>query len=66
MAIVTRLVPMLKVSKKLKQLEKNGLHKIDYRFYQEARHEVLNEINKEEVYEDIIQWIERTLNTVEG
>lgn len=54
------------VKKAIKQLEKNGLHKIEYRFYQDARHEVLNEINKEEVYEDIIQWIERTLNTVEG
>lgn len=36
---------------------KAGLRKIESKFYPEARHEILNETNKEEVYNDIYNWI---------
>ena len=39
--------------------KKAGIKDISYKFYQNARHEVLNEINKEEVYEDIIAWTQK-------
>jgi alpha-beta hydrolase superfamily lysophospholipase len=36
-----------------------GLTKVEYTFYPEGRHEMLNESNREEVYADVVQWIER-------
>lgn len=45
----------------IKQFEKNGLQQITYRFYRGARHEVLNELNKEEVYHDVYTWIKQIL-----
>lgn len=37
---------------------KAGMKEIQHRIYPLCRHEILNEINKEEVYEDVVQWIE--------
>lgn len=34
-----------------------GIKDITYKLYEDGRHEMLNEINKHEVYEDIINWI---------
>lgn len=34
-----------------------GIKNIDYHFYQDARHELLHELNKEEVIEDIKSWL---------
>lgn len=34
-----------------------GIKDIKYKFYKDARHEMLNEINKEEVYNDVIHWL---------
>lgn len=42
----------------IKQFKKCGIDQIDYRFYKEGRHELLNELNKQEVIDDIIQWLE--------
>lgn len=38
-----------------------GLRDVTYRFYQSARHEILNETNKIDVYQDIFEWIEKRL-----
>ena len=35
-----------------------GMEKVTCRIYPLCRHEILNEINKTEIYEDIGQWIE--------
>jgi alpha-beta hydrolase superfamily lysophospholipase len=37
--------------------EKAGLYDISHDFYQEGRHEMLNEINREEVRERLLAWI---------
>ncbi len=37
--------------------EKAGMTAVSVRIYPLARHEILNEINKEEIYEDVAQWI---------
>lgn len=37
--------------------KKAGMTDVSLRLYPLGRHEILNEINKEEVYEDIAQWI---------
>ena len=43
---------------KLKQaLLKSGIQNIDMLLYPEARHETLNEINRNEVYSDVFNWI---------
>lgn len=34
-----------------------GVKDLELKLYPDARHEILNEINKQEVYEDILQWI---------
>jgi len=38
--------------------KKNGLTDVTQKFYHEARHEILNETNREEVTKDIISWLE--------
>lgn len=38
-------------------LRKNGVTDVEIKFYHDARHEILNEINKEDVYNDIVEWI---------
>lgn len=39
--------------------KKAGIRDVDYKFYPEVRHEILNDINKEEVYRDIIEWLDK-------
>ncbi|ABW17653.1 alpha/beta hydrolase [Alkaliphilus oremlandii] len=43
---------------KVCEIYKNmGIKNITYKLYPEGRHEMLNEINRKEVYEDVIHWI---------
>ncbi len=37
--------------------QKAGMEKVTHRIYPLCRHEILNEINKEEIYKDIVRWI---------
>lgn len=34
-----------------------GLQEVSYKLYEGARHEILNELNKDEVAQDVIEWI---------
>ena len=48
--------------KKTFEIYKNaGIKDIEIKLYPEARHEMLNEINKEDVYNDVIQWFNKKL-----
>lgn len=38
-----------------------GMTDVSVRIYPLCRHEILNEINKEEIFEDIVQWIEKKI-----
>ncbi|MGM7723935.1 alpha/beta hydrolase [uncultured Metabacillus sp.] len=49
------------VMRVIRQFQEHGIKKIDYTFYQQGRHEMLNETNRGEVIADIIQWIEKKL-----
>jgi len=40
---------------------KAGMEDVSVRIYPLCRHEILNEINKEEIYEDVLKWIEKNL-----
>lgn len=39
--------------------KKNGLEKVDAKFYEDARHELLNETNHAEIEQDVLDWIEK-------
>ena len=41
---------------------KVGMKKVDVKLYPQARHEVHNELNKEEVWDDVRNWIFRVIN----
>lgn len=51
------------VLKAFKSLKKAGIEDVTYHFYEGARHELLNETNREEVTKDIIKWIQEKLST---
>lgn len=38
-----------------------GMQKVDVKLYPLCRHEILNEINKEEVFADIANWTESNI-----
>ena len=38
-----------------------GLHDVTIRLYPDGRHEMLNEINKDKVYQDILNWLNSKL-----
>ena len=42
-------------------LDKAGLQDVTMRLYAEGRHEMLNELNKEEAMNDLLQWVEEKL-----
>ncbi|HKT51408.1 MAG TPA: hypothetical protein VJV96_13990, partial [Candidatus Angelobacter sp.] len=45
----------------LAQYRAAGL-RVEHKFYPEARHELLNEINREEVTSDLMGWMKRVLS----
>lgn len=48
------------VQKLYSEYKNLGIKNVDITVYKEARHELLNELNKEEVYNDILNFLERT------
>lgn len=42
---------------------RSRLHRVDYRLYPEGRHEMLNEINRDEVVDDLIDWLKEQLGS---
>ncbi len=49
------------VSKLYEEYKALGLSDLDIKLYPEARHEILNEINKDEVYADFLEFIKRVV-----
>lgn len=49
-----------------KKYRKAGLTNVEYRIYTDARHELINELNKEEVYKDLTDWLEDVLEGLNG
>jgi alpha-beta hydrolase superfamily lysophospholipase len=46
------------VSKLINTFEKAGMEDITSKFYKDGRHEMLNELNRKEVFTDVIHWVE--------
>lgn len=49
------------VRKAAAEFEAAGMQKVDCRIYPLCRHEILNEINRQEVFEDALEWIEKNI-----
>nr|WP_148347912.1 alpha/beta hydrolase [Bacillus rubiinfantis] len=49
------------VLKTYQAFQQAGIEDVSYKFFEDARHELLNELNKDEVQADIIQWIKNIL-----
>lgn len=49
------------VSQVYNSLKKNGIADIELSLYKDGRHEMLNETNREEVYRDVIAWMDSHL-----
>lgn len=45
------------VLKTFQAYKAEGMQNVDYKFYEDARHELLNETNRDEVHTDVIHWI---------
>lgn len=45
-----------------KNLKKTGHKNVSMKLYEDARHEILNEINRDEVYKDIIEWLDKNVD----
>ena len=43
-----------------------GLENISLKLYEGGRHELLNETNRDEVMQDIYQWLEKTVSVQAG
>ena len=49
------------VEKQKEMYETHGLKEVSLVLYPEGRHEMLNEINRDEVIEDIVRWLNKIL-----
>ena len=47
------------IRRMVEEFRKHGMEKVDLRIYPLCRHEILNEINNQEVYEDVAAWVEK-------
>ena len=46
----------------MRKLERAGLKQVDIRLFKDARHELLNETNRDEVYYVIFNWLNKRLD----
>jgi len=42
----------------INRYEKYSITDVTFKFYEDARHEIFNEINREEVFKDVINWLD--------
>ena len=47
------------VNKVAKQLRDAGVKQVDVKLYPDGRHEMFNELNREEVWQDVAAWVEK-------
>ncbi len=50
------------IEKLYKKYKKAGIINVKSKLYTDARHEIINETNKGEVYQDIVDWIRQNIN----
>ena len=47
------------VQKVAEQLRKAGVKQVDVKLYPDARHEMFNELNRQEVWQDVAEWVNK-------
>lgn len=47
------------ITKLYNLLKKHNIKDFEFKLYKDGRHEMLNEINKEEVYDDVLIWLDK-------
>jgi alpha-beta hydrolase superfamily lysophospholipase len=47
------------VRKLVRNYQRLGLKDLTYKLYQDGRHEMLNEINRDEVTKDLLNWLDQ-------
>lgn len=47
------------VEKLVETYKKFNIHDVTYKLYKDGRHEILNELNKDEVMKDILEWLRK-------
>ena len=45
----------------IERYQNYGIKDLTYKIYEDARHEVFNEINRNEVFKDVIDWLDSHL-----
>ena len=43
-----------------------GIRKVDLKLYPGDRHEILNETDREQVYEDLYRWLDEITDQIQG
>ena len=51
----------VQVAKVYSMFIRDGMRDVFYKFYKDGRHEMLNETNRDEVYNDILNWLFKKL-----
>jgi alpha-beta hydrolase superfamily lysophospholipase len=46
------------IAKLIDEYRSLGIKDVEYKFYKDGRHEMLNEINRDEVMQDVINWLD--------
>jgi alpha-beta hydrolase superfamily lysophospholipase len=54
------------IHRAVQSLEQVGCHNIQVKLYPEGRHEMLNEINRQEVFGDVLTWLNKQIKTYYG
>jgi alpha-beta hydrolase superfamily lysophospholipase len=49
------------VTKLFQRFIKTGIKNVEFKLYPEGRHEMLNELNKDEVYNDVLNWLNKQI-----
>ena len=49
------------VEQAAEEFKKHGMKRVDCKIYPLCRHEIHNEINRQEVYDDVVNWIENVI-----
>ena len=52
------------VRKVYQMLRKAGVKDVEMKLYHGARHEILNETNRQQVYADVLAWCEKHIETL--
>ena len=47
------------VNEVCREYKKKGINDVSMKLYPDDRHEILNELDRKQVYEDVLRWMEK-------